>query len=213
MDACSTCGAHNSAGAHFCSSCGSSLQSSVLTLEKPTPTAPAPPSPKKSGFVRRHPLITLLIVVIVGGSIGAGVSGSKSTSTKSSNSPDTNAFSATSSTDSSSADNSAAPVPAAIYTPRPSDFALRVKTLSKDCFGSAGCNITYRIDVTYTGADLDPDSTYEVTYKVTGDEDGPQINTFTITDGTTSHVDAEEIASTSSSRATLKATITEVDVQ
>jgi hypothetical protein len=37
-------------------------------------------------------------------------------------------------------------------TPEPSDFELTVKTLSKQCFGSAGCNITYRIQAGWDGS-------------------------------------------------------------
>jgi hypothetical protein len=37
-------------------------------------------------------------------------------------------------------------------TPEPSDFELTVKTLSKQCFGSAGCNITYRIQSGWDGS-------------------------------------------------------------
>jgi len=53
------------------------------------------------------------------------------------------------------------------YTPKPSDFKLTPKILKKTCFGSAGCNITYRILVDYVGTGtLDSSKTYEVTYEV-----------------------------------------------
>lgn len=94
--------------------------------------------------------------------------------------------------------------------PRKGDFELRVKTLSKDCFGSAGCNVTYRIKVAYTGPSLDPDATYEVTYKVTGADDGATENTFTIT-GDQAEVQQEEMASTSSSGIELRAHATSVE--
>jgi hypothetical protein len=57
-------------------------------------------------------------------------------------------------------------------TPEPSDFELTVKTLSKQCFGSAGCSITYRIQAGWDGS-YDPDRTYEVVYEVRGDESLP----------------------------------------
>lgn len=97
------------------------------------------------------------------------------------------------------------------YVPVPSDFDLTVKIRSKQCFGSAGCNITFRILVAYSGPPLDPSITYDVTYRVTGDESGPQINTLQVT-GDQSSVDAEEIASTSSSSVKLVATPISVDV-
>src|SRR5437879_3831841 len=40
------------------------------------------------------------------------------------------------------------------YTPTPDDFTIGIKVLSKQCFGSAGCNIEFRIDPSYTGATL-----------------------------------------------------------
>lgn len=102
------------------------------------------------------------------------------------------------------------PPPEPTYaTPKPADFKLAVKQLSKQCFGSAGCNITYRIVVTYLGkAKLDPSKTYEVTYDVRGGED-PQTNTLTIA-GTESTVDKEEFISTTSKRKVLTAVVTDV---
>ncbi|MEU1745812.1 hypothetical protein [Micromonospora arida] len=101
------------------------------------------------------------------------------------------------------------PPPAPGYdTPTKGDFKLKVKTLRKQCFGSAGCNITYRIDVTYTGDGLDPSSTYEVTYEVKGAED-PVINTFEVT-GDSASVQQEETASTKRSGDKLTAVVTDV---
>jgi hypothetical protein len=86
-----------------------------------------------------------------------------------------------------------------------------VKTLSKQCFGSAGCNITYRIEVGYDGPPLDPSNTYEVVYEVRGGEDGPQVNTLTV-EGDQSSVDSEESISTSSAGRKLTAVVTSVDL-
>ncbi|SCL44937.1 hypothetical protein GA0070606_0523 [Micromonospora citrea] len=102
----------------------------------------------------------------------------------------------------------APPVPA-YGTPTKSDFMLKVKILKKKCFGSAGCNITYRIDVTYTGdVDLDPSKTYEVTYQVKGAED-PIINTFEVS-GDSASVQQEETAGTKRSGDKLTAVVTDV---
>jgi hypothetical protein len=97
-------------------------------------------------------------------------------------------------------------------TPSPKDFTLTVKTLTKQCFGEAGCNVTYRIEVGYSGPTLDPATTYDVTYEVRGVEDGPQVNTLTIT-GDNYSTDREEIASTSSAAIKLKAVVTDVAAQ
>lgn len=79
--------------------------------------------------------------------------------------------------------------------PTVSDFALTAKILTKECFGTAGCNITFRVQVAYGGPALDPATTYEVTYEVRGVADGPQINTLTV-QGDQSSTDETEMAST-----------------
>ena len=93
--------------------------------------------------------------------------------------------------------------------PSAGDFAISIKVLSKHCFGSAGCNITYRIDPSYSGPPLDSSETYTITYEVTGVEDGPQINSFTLT-GDQAQYDSEEMAQTTSANAKLKAKVTGV---
>lgn len=102
------------------------------------------------------------------------------------------------------------PTPEITPTPSPSDYELRVKTLQKECFGSAGCNVSYTIRVTYSGTPLPEDATYSVTYKVTGGED-EVINTFEI-NGDRATVAEEESVSTSSSGAKLRAKVTEVEL-
>ncbi|MEU8333767.1 hypothetical protein [Micromonospora sp. NPDC048839] len=101
-----------------------------------------------------------------------------------------------------------APTTAAYDSPTKKDFNLGVKILKKKCFGSAGCNITYRIDVTYIGAGLDPSKTYEVTYEVRGGED-PMVNTFEVT-GDTASVQQEEDGGTKRSTDKLTAVVTDV---
>jgi hypothetical protein len=94
--------------------------------------------------------------------------------------------------------------------PSKSDFGLSVKTLTKECFGSAGCNVTFRIKVAMNNAvNLDPDKTYEVTYKVRGGDE-PLINTLEIT-GSDYSTDSEELISTSSSSAKLTAVVTDIE--
>lgn len=97
----------------------------------------------------------------------------------------------------------------AYATPTAKDFKLTAKVLKKECFGSAGCNLTYRVLVAYSGATLDPAVTYEVGYEVRGGEDGPVINTLTVT-GDTSSVDEEESVSTKNN--SIKLTVTATDV-
>jgi len=85
-----------------------------------------------------------------------------------------------------------------------------VKIREKECFGSAGCNVTYQIDPDYVGVEDIGDGTWDITYRVSGPEDGPTINTMDLEDGTFSF-DEEETTSTPSSSTKLKATVTRVE--
>lgn len=69
------------------------------------------------------------------------------------------------------------PSPTVWATPTPPDFALTVKVIKKSCFGSAGCNITFNIEVQYDGGLTKQGQTWDVTYEVLGGED-EKINTF-----------------------------------
>jgi hypothetical protein len=100
--------------------------------------------------------------------------------------------------------------PAPAYaTPTPKDFKLTVKVLQKENFGSAGSNITYRIDAGWSKT-FDPAKTYEVTYEVRGGEDGPAINTLTVT-GDEYEREREEFISTSSVSQKLTARVVAVE--
>lgn len=103
----------------------------------------------------------------------------------------------------------APPVEAAV--PSTKDFEINIKILRKKCFGSAGCNVTYRIVPQYVGTAALPEGTVEVTYTVKGAED-PITNTFTIEDDQASF-DSEEMANTTSSGKKLTAAATDVSVQ
>lgn len=101
--------------------------------------------------------------------------------------------------------------PKAPAQPKPADFKLTVKILEKQCFGSAGCNVQYRISkVAYTGPALNPDGSYEISYKVTGLED-PKIGTFTLNGDGSYSVDEMEIGQTANSGKVVKAAVTEVE--
>lgn len=94
-------------------------------------------------------------------------------------------------------------------TPTPADFKVTVKILERECFGSAGCNLSYRIDPQYSGAPLDPSVTWLVTYEVHGVEDGPIINTFEVT-GDQASFDSEENAGVKTSKSKLTVKVTDV---
>lgn len=98
---------------------------------------------------------------------------------------------------------------AAAAPPPASAFKLVVKILRKECFGSAGCNVTYRVIPKFVGPG-DP-ANIEVTYAVTGGESGAVVATFTVDSAGTMTYDSENTISTSSSRAVLRAKVTNVE--
>lgn len=112
-------------------------------------------------------------------------------------------------------EDTAEPEPAPEPEPEPEpfttdDFKLRVKILSEECYGSAGCNVEFRVIPTYVGAAPDyEERTVEVTYKVTGLEDD-LTSTFTLENGEYYEYDLENFGSTSSSSTKLRAKVTSV---
>jgi hypothetical protein len=66
-------------------------------------------------------------------------------------------------------------------TPRIADFTLTVKELARQRFGSAGDYVDYRVNLSkLPGHTYDPAKDYELTYSITGGEDGPETQTMTI---------------------------------
>lgn len=103
---------------------------------------------------------------------------------------------------------SSSPPSAPAVTPRPMDFQLEVIETEKNCYGSAGCNVTYIIDPTYVGAPLDDSTSYTVIYEVTGGE-APETASFTV-QGDQYQKPGEDMISTDSSATVLRATVTRV---
>lgn len=110
---------------------------------------------------------------------------------------------------------SSTPTPTATPTPTPiiptavNLFTITVDVMEKKCFGSAGCNITYRIQPSYEGAFPLPDSgQYEITYEVASDEE-TVTNTFTMT-GTQANLASKERIQTKKSTSKLEGTVTKV---
>lgn len=183
--------------------------------QPPPPTPQAfggpPPPPRKQ---RRWPWIVGIIVALFVG-VGIGSAGGDDTKTTDAGTP-LPAGASTSPASPSEAATTEEPVvedPVPEYdTPGKKDFALSVKTLSKDCFGSAGCNVTFRVKLAYGGLlGLDPDKTYDVTYEIRGGED-PKIGTIEAT-GDSYTVPSEDIMGTTSSGAQLRAVVTDVEEQ
>lgn len=100
------------------------------------------------------------------------------------------------------------------HDPAVDDFTLEPKILSQECFGSAGCLVEFRVELTYIkdfGQGLDPDITYEITYELHGAED-PYINTLELT-GTQYSTEESESVSTVSSDAELTIEVVSVSEQ
>lgn len=91
------------------------------------------------------------------------------------------------------------------------DFEMELRTTSKQCFGSAGCNLTVAPELTYLGLteDIDPDATYQITYEITGGDSGPVTETLSLTGGE-DYTAWPEVISTVSSGTKLSVEITDV---
>lgn len=177
------------------------------TSSLPRTTSPvegaSPPSRKRTLSMRKKVAIGVLAV------LGIATAASQTLGEKTDAPTKSNVVSAPPVADAPAVAPAPVPEPPA-YIPQPSDFVLAVKVLEKQCFGSAGCNITYRIDVSYVGSTLpDPDHEFEVIYEVRGGEDGVITNTFTLT-GDQVSIDSEEFTSTKRSKDKLTAVAIEV---
>jgi hypothetical protein len=102
-----------------------------------------------------------------------------------------------------------APVEPPPATVGPKNFKVGVKILKKQCFGEAGCNVTYKIKPEWAGPGEYPGGDAVVTYEVSGLED-EAISTFTVDDSGTAQFE-EEYGSTTTSTVKLKAKVTEVE--
>jgi hypothetical protein len=101
------------------------------------------------------------------------------------------------------------PPPVVERSATPKDFTITLKIKSKECFGSAGCNVTYEPKLTIVGPDVDENGSYEITYEIRGGEDGADVDTIELEAGQYRTVDG--LAQTSSQSAKLTAVITEVE--
>lgn len=99
--------------------------------------------------------------------------------------------------------------PAPGPTPRTADIKLTAKITDKQCFGSAGCHVEFKVNLAYGGPVLSADDTWEVTYEITGVEDGPMIGTLEVTGD--EYTVNEEFVSTSSSKKKISIKVTGVD--
>lgn len=91
----------------------------------------------------------------------------------------------------------------------PRNIKLGIRVRSKECFGSAGCNVTLQIDPSYVGNQDVTAGSWEMTYEIRGVEDGPVIETMTLETGTFSFPE-EQMVGTTSSASPITAVVTEI---
>jgi hypothetical protein len=106
----------------------------------------------------------------------------------------------------------AEPDPEPTYSQVDADsFSIALRTTERQCFGSAGCNVTVEPELTYLGSsgDLDPDAVYEITYEIHGDESGPVIQTAELTNQTSLSY-RPSLISTASASTELSVEITDI---
>jgi hypothetical protein len=113
------------------------------------------------------------------------------------------------------AEQPAAPTPAKTYpTPALADFALAVKVTKKQCFGSAGCNVEFTIDLAYNGPALEPNSSWDVTFDLQGTEDSYTSTLHMTVNDTGLHgtydQDSDQLVQTKSAKTVLKPVVTSV---
>lgn len=179
------------------------------------PQPPAPPVPTQRNWFLRHKILTgisaVIAVTAVAGALGEGPDGSaKAPTAKQAALVPSAAAVVAATTAPPPATEPSEPAEPTFHEPTKKDFKLTIKTLETQCFGSAGCNVTFRVKLEYTPvAPLDPDKTYELTYSLRGGED-PLTNTLTVT-GDKYERDSEEFVSTRSSSSKLSVVVVDVE--
>ena len=114
------------------------------------------------------------------------------------------------------ADTAAAePEPEPTYSERAArSFTITLRTTERQCFGSAGSNMTVEPRLSYLGLteDIDPDAIYEITYEIRGSESGPVIETAELSDRSSLNF-TPTVLSTASASSKVSVEITDVTVQ
>ncbi len=155
----------------------------------------------------------LALIVIAAAASNAGSSGNNAASGSSSSTPSA-ASSTPEATPTSETPTPEETTPVAtnnVLTKKNVTLTLKIK--SKECFGSAGCNIVYQVK-TATTAETPLDNTYDVTFTIKGGEDGPIIGTLTVDpDGNINSSDIENVVSVPSSKTKLTIAVTDVEAQ
>ncbi|MFF7276180.1 hypothetical protein [Streptomyces griseorubiginosus] len=169
--------------------------------------APAPSNKRRANAVIIGSAAAVIAAIVTTGIV---VVGATTGSTPNDDKPSTTA--APSSAGEELAAPFAEPDPEPTYAQVDADsFSIDLRTTERQCFGSAGCNVTVEPDLTYLGSsgDLDPDAVYEITYEIHGDESGPVIQTAELTNQTSLSY-RPSLISTASASTELSVEITDI---
>lgn len=136
------------------------------------PTAPEPKTPR--AWKTWQLVAAVLVALLIG--VGIGQSGTKDdgkvTSAARSEDADDETTSTTERKRTTTTVRRTTTTTEAPYVPAPADFALTVVVVEQDCFGSAGCNVTYELDLVYNGPrPLDREQRFLLLYEVSGGDD------------------------------------------
>lgn len=168
---------------------------------------PAPEKPKKPLWQRPWFLIVAGIIAIA--ILGNAFGGNRGTqAAPASSATATQATSSAPEPTATETEDEADEVPATLTK---DDFKLKMKITKKQCFGSAGCNVSIKVDVAYAGAGEVDDlpSNISITFDVKGAEDGVYTSTIDLEDGRYSP--DTTVLSTRSSKSKLSAKITDIE--
>jgi len=162
------------------------------------PVPPAPPVKKARTTVVLLSVLGVLGLVVIAGLVGSQLGGKDepAASVPAAAAPTTEVAAAPVTT-------TAEPV-----APAPEDFTATPKIVEKECFGSAGCNVTLRVDLEMKTIP-DPAQSWLLVYEIRGVEDGPEVGNLTLTGDNIQGT--EENVSISSSKAKITIKVTSVE--
>jgi hypothetical protein len=171
--------------------------------DSPPPTPPQAPEPEPEPTPKKNRTNAIIIgaaVAIIATIITTGVVVVQVTNDDSK--PARGTSSASSAPDEDVAEPAAEESERTYAALTPADFTMELRTTERQCFGSAGCNVTVEPTLSYVGEwnGVDPDAVYSITYEIRGDKSGPVIETAELSDETSLSYTPTSISTVSSSK-------------
>ncbi|MGJ5826982.1 hypothetical protein [Streptomyces ossamyceticus] len=171
--------------------------------DSPPPTPPQTPEPEPEPKPKKNHTNAIIIgaaAAIIATIITTGIVVVQATNDDSKPAPATS--SASSAPDEDVAEPAAEESEPTYAALTPSDFTMELRTTERQCFGSAGCNVTVEPVLSYVGEwnGVDPDAVYSITYEIRGDKSGPVIETAELSDETSLSYTPTSISTVSSSK-------------